>query len=288
MSTHPAHRHDAETASDAIDRFLTVGADRVAYRVIGRDDHPVLLLLQRFRGTMDEWDPLFLDALARGRRVIVFDSPGVGASTGTVPPSIEGMAARAWELVDALGLGELDVLGWSMGGTVAQRMALMRPHGVRRLVIAASGPGGVADAPPPPARALQVSVKPANDDDDFLYLFYAESEASRRAGRASQARIARRLRQSRSVVSGDNVRQQLAAIKAWTEGRDAARPRLGEIAIPTLVASGARDIMVHPYSTFVLSQELPNAELILYADAGHAFLFQHAEAFAQRVLAFLD
>lgn len=276
------------TAADrSEDRYVEIGSARIAYRVVGRIDRAPLLMLQRFRGTMDHWDPLLLDALARERRVIVFDNVGVGASTGEVPPSIQAMAVAADAFIDAIGEDEIDVLGWSMGGAVAQHLALAHPGRIRRLVLAATGPGGVKDAPPLPAQVWQVAAKPENNDDDFLYLFYADGERSREAGRASLARLVPRLERSHSAVSADGVRRQIAAIQAFGDGRDAARPRLAEIAHPALVASGARDIMVHPYSTFVLSQELRDAELVLYPDAGHAFLFQHAERFARRVLEFL-
>ncbi|MFZ5545925.1 MAG: alpha/beta fold hydrolase, partial [Pseudomonadota bacterium] len=171
------------------DQSVEAHGVRYAYRRFGPDSGVPLVFFQRFRGTMDHWDPAFLEVIAKERPVIVFDNAGVGASTGEVAPDIAGAARLAAAFIDALGLQQIDAIGWSMGGAVAQRLTLDRPRLVRRLVLAGTGPGGVAEAPRAPDKVWQVAAKPVNDDEDFLYLFFTESQASREAGLASLRRL---------------------------------------------------------------------------------------------------
>jgi len=266
---------------------LQAGGVRYAYRRFGRSAGVPLVLFQRFRGTIDHWDPALLEILAQERPLIVFDNAGVGASTGEVAPDIAGAAQSAAAFIDALGLAQIDALGWSMGGTVVQQLALDRPALVRRLVLAGTGPGGVAGAPPAPPKVWQVAAKPVNDDEDFLYLFFTDSAASRAAGIASLRRLDRRLGSSHAVVKPEAWQRQAGAIAAWAMGKASAYPRLAEITAPVLVANGAHDVMVHAYNSYAMSQKLPNARLVLYPDAGHGFLFQYAEAFGREVVEFL-
>lgn len=269
-------------------QILDAAGVRYAWRRYGVAGGVPLVLVQRFRGTMDHWDPALLDRLAAHRELIVFDNAGVGLSTGTVAPDIAGAARAAAAFIDALGLAQVDLLGWSMGGAIAQRITLDRPARVRRLVLAGTGPGGVPDAPPPPAKVWQVAARPVNDDEDFLYLFYADTPTSRAAGLASLRRIDRRLSASRAAVAAASWQAQAGAIAAWGQGRDSAWARLHEIRQPVLVANGAHDVMVHAYNSYAMSQRLADAQLVLYPDAGHGFLFQHAERYAADVTAFLD
>lgn len=277
------HYSDDEIPTQTIE----AGGVRFAYRRFGRTSGVPLVLFQRFRGTIDHWDPALLEVLAQERTLIVFDNAGVGASTGEVAPDIAGAARSAAAFIDALGLTEIDALGWSMGGTVVQMLALDRPALVRRLVLAGTGPGGVPDAPPAPAKVWQVAAKAVNDDEDFLYLFFTDSAASRAAGIASLRRLDRRLAASKAVVKPEAWQRQAGAIAAWAAGKPSAYTRLAEITAPVLVANGAHDVMVHAYNSYAMSQKLPNARLVLYPDAGHGFLFQHAQAFGREVVEFL-
>jgi pimeloyl-ACP methyl ester carboxylesterase len=268
-------------------RFLDLGDVRFAYRLFGSADGTPLVLCQRFRATMDHWDPAFLDVLAAARPVIVFDNAGIGFSTGRAADSVAGMAATAASLIEAIGYERVDMLGWSLGGTVAQQLALDRPQLVRRLVLAGTSPGGVPDSPRAPDKVWQVAGKPVNDDEDFLYLFFTESAASRELGLASLRRLDRRLLGSRAAVAPESIQRQVAAIGAWGAGKNSAYDRLHEIKAPTLVANGVHDIMTHAYNSYVISQRVPAAQLILYPDAGHGFLFQYPEQFGKHVLEFL-
>ncbi len=279
-------------AADAVATAFADGPSaRFGYRRFGVSGGVPLVLVNRFRGTIDHWDPALLDALAQERDVIVFDNAGVGTSSGAVPDSVPGMAAGAAEFLAAIGVGRADLLGWSMGGFVAQALALARPELVRRLVVAGSGPGRMPDTPVTPDRVWPTALKPDNDDEDFLYLFFPGTPTARAAGTASLSRLRTRLDSSRSVVEPDGVQAQFAAIRAWS-GPDAgptagAWDRLPELTLPVLVANGAHDVMAHPYLSYAMSQRLPDATLVLYADAGHGFLFQHAERFGGHVREFL-
>lgn len=280
--TTPLRSRDAQT------RYVTVNGLTLAYRTFGTGGGTPLLLTMRLRGTMDHWDPAFVDALAAERPVVVFDSAGVGRSDGAAPSSITGMAELAGAFVDALGLPQVDVLGWSMGGAVALQLAILRPDLVRRLVFAGSGPGGVPDAPRTPPEVFQVAARPVNTDDDFLYLFFTDSEASRAAGLASLRRIDRRVRAADHVPVGPaTLAAQLGALAAWGRGEGSAYAHLDRVRTPTLVLNGTNDIMVPAYSSYVMSQRMPNAQLVLYPDAGHGFLFQYPEQVAGDVLRFL-
>lgn len=270
--------------------LLTLETAGVAYahRRTGMATGTPLVLVQRFRGTVDDWDPLLEVSLAARREVITFDNAGVGASTGTVAVTIEEMAAQAATFIAALDRGPIDMLGWSMGGAVAQRLALDHPSLVRRLVLAATAPGGAAGAPATPADVWDVALKPINGDDDFLYLFFTDDDAGSAAGRRHLARIAARRGAAAPVVSADAVAAQRRAVVRWAAGEGSALAHLHDIEQPALVVNGQRDRMVHAYHSYVLAQGLPDAELILYPNAGHGFLFQHTARFARAVNEFLD
>jgi len=245
-----------------------------------------LVLALRFRGTIDHWDPAFLDLLGAERDVIVFDNVGTGRSTGDPPTTIDGLAAGLLEFIDALGLPEVDLLGWSLGGLVVQAAALRDPGRIRRLVVAGSSPGaGVPGQPAPDPRVWQVATKELNDDEDFLYLFFADTPQSRELGLASLRRIDARVLDTAHVpVSAETMAAQLAVV---TSIGSAIWDRMTELRIPVLVANGAQDVMINAYASFAMAGVLPDAKLVVYSDAGHGFLFQHIQDFASEVVSFL-
>ena len=255
---------------------------RIAYRRDGEGDGLPLVLLQRFRGTIDDWDPDFLAPLAAQRRIIRLDNAGIGGSDGTVPDTVDGMAEVVLSFLDALGLSRVDLMGWSLGGFVAQHVALAAPERIRRLIISGSGPGGVSEGPQPDPRVPGVMAHPKNGAADFLFLFFAPSASSRAAGTASLERLAR-VEARVPEVTAAAFTAQLKAIGQSPGVRD----RLGQFTMPVLVANGAQDVMIPAYRSYVIAQEAPNAKLILYPNAGHGFLFQYAEDFADEVNRFL-
>lgn len=265
-------------------RSIEGASTRFAYRRIGPGSGVPLILSLRLRGTIDHWDPALLDVLASERDVIVFDNRGTGRSSGMTPNTIDGLADGLLEFIDALGLSQVDLLGWSMGGYVAQTATLLRPTLVRRLIVAGSGPGRFPGLPTAPDKVWQIASKPVNDDEDFLYLFFPETDTARQAGLASLRRLDTRLTVSHAEVSPKAVEAQLAALRSFGT---VVWDRLGELTLPVLVANGAHDIMINSYASYAMSQRLPNAKVILYSDAGHSFLFQHAQEFGHDVLRFL-
>ncbi|MEW6397114.1 MULTISPECIES: alpha/beta hydrolase [unclassified Afipia] len=281
------HTKSSFLADTATTKYVDADGARLAYRVIGPEGAPPLLLAMRFRGVMDEWDPAFLEALATKRRVYWFDSAGLGLSSGEVPDSIPGMARVLIALVEALELGPVDILGWSMGGFVAQSAALHRPNLVRSLIVAGSGPGGVPEAPATPPSVLEIAGKPSNVDADFIYLFFPATPEGIAAGREHLARLGKRAEPAELRLTGEGVARQSAAIASF-QGRDAVYPHLAKLSMPILYANGAHDIMVHAYNSYAAVQRAPNAALILYPCSGHGFLFQHYARFARDVHQFLD
>lgn len=260
-----------------------------AYRRLGPRGGTPLVLLNRVRGTLDWWDPEFLDHLAAERDVIVFDNVGTGYTTGAPADSVEGLADGTVEFIEALGLTQVDLLGWTLGGTVAQHIARTRPDLVRRLVVAAAGPGGtVPGAPAPDPRIRATMTKPEVTGDDLVFLFFPDTDTGRAAGYAHLARVATRLATGLPEVSEAAARGQITAI-----AKDAAIPfeqvraDLAAIRQPVLYATGMQDAMIPALAAYTAVQHLADATLVVYGDAGHAFLFQHARKFAAQVTAFL-
>jgi pimeloyl-ACP methyl ester carboxylesterase len=279
--------NDTITITTLIARTLTVEGEqaRFAYRRFGaRSDAPPLVLCMRLRGSLDHWDPAFLNALAAEREVIVFDNVGTGRTTGPIPDSLEQLADGAADFIAALGLTEVDLIGWSLGGLVAQGVALRHPGLVRRLVVAGSTPGGVPDAPTASPKVWEVASHEPNADEDFLYLFFPETPAAREAGLASLRRLDGRLAADDHVpVSAATFAGQMQAV-ARSQG---FYDRLGELPMPVLFITGAHDIMIPPYGSYAGTERLADGKLIVYSDAGHGFLFQHPGAVTADMLAFL-
>ncbi len=276
--------------TSAATQYVDIDGARIAYRAIGPQGSVPLLLLNRFRGTMDDWDPALIDNLARERQVLMFDQPGFARSSGDPPNSLPAFAASAARFASALGHRQVDVLGYSMGGTVALQFALDHPGLLRRLIVAGSGPGHVPDVPPgPPAsdRVWPVATKPVNDDADFLFLFFEDTPSSQAAGRAYRDRLRKRSDAFARVVEPAAWQAQLRSAKSVGTAATSLLPKLGVITHPTLVANGREDIMVATYASFAMARAMPRARLLIYPDSGHGFLFQYPEDFADEVLRFL-
>ncbi|WP_369230620.1 alpha/beta fold hydrolase [Streptomyces sp. R21] len=259
------------------------------YRRMGPRGGVPLVLLNRFRGTIDWWDPEFLDYLAADHDVIVFDNVGVGYTDGEPRDSLDGFAEGAIEFIDALGLAQADLLGWSLGGIVAQRVALRRPELVRKLIVAGSGPAGwVPGAPDFSEKVLGIMNKPDADRDDVLYLFYPETEAARAAGLEHFDHLSARLAEGGPAISEAAAQGMLTAVGALLAVPfDQVVAELEAIKQPVLYANGLHDVMIPAHASYVAVQHLDNATLVLYTGAGHAFLFQYAKAFTKQVADFL-
>ena len=245
----------------------------VGYRVVGSG--PPLVLIMGYGWTMEGWDPRLVHALARHNRVVMFDNAGVGRTQPlpgeqTATLTIDAMAGQASALIDTLGLGRPDVLGWSMGGMIAQALAVLHPAQVRRLVLCATYPGTGAVAVPPQAARQAGSDFPANQASAFdaFKAAIAEYRAARTAPIA--AKVA-----------------QAGAVSDWSDGTDAAGRKTARISVPTLIADGTDDQLDPVANDHTLARLIPRASLVLYPDAGHAFLFQEPTRFASRIESFL-
>jgi pimeloyl-ACP methyl ester carboxylesterase len=265
---------------------------RYAFRRYGNPDTSAvpLLMLQHFRGNIDGWDPQLVDTLAQEREVILLDYAGVGGSGGALRTDIEGMAQDVVAFTNAAGLKKFDLLGFSMGGFVAQVVAMIRPHLVRRLVLAGTGPEGGANMPNAITWSGDVLEALTRDEvtaESHVGLFFENTETSRELGFAYLSRIFSRT-EDRDAPTDAAVREaQLTAIMKWSVPDTSRLGRLAAISQPTLVANGDNDIVVPTENTYRLAQHIPNATVSIYPDAGHGFLFQYPEAFGAEVNKFL-
>jgi len=257
-----------------------------AYRQLG-EGTPALVLLQHFRGNLDNWDPALVDALARERRVVTFDNAGVGGSTGTTPSTIAQMARDAIAFLEALELGPVDLLGFSIGSFVAQEIALIRPAVVRRLVLASAAPRGAAGMHGWSAAVIGAVGGRKPDPDGYLDVFYTSSTSSRKAGQDSLERMFSRTT-DRDEATGWQTRQaQYDAVCDWGVPNHALLQRVSGIEAPAFVANGDSDPMILPRYSHLLAGLMPRAEVKIYPDSAHGFLFQHHQEFASDVLGFL-
>lgn len=256
---------------------------RYAYRVIGEADATPLVCLQHFTGTMDSWDPIVVDSLARRRRVIVFDNAGVGASGGRVTDTVKQMTIDAEAFIDALGVGEVDLLGFSLGGFIAQAMAARGKVPVRRIISAGSAPQGGEE------HLMQVVAEAfaKGASDVRLPLFFTPSARSQSAGAAFIARATVRTAE-RDPESGEAVSAaQATAIIGWCAADAKDHALLRSIEQPTLIVHGSDDTMFPVVNAYEMFKHMRNATLILYPDAGHGALFQYSETFSSHAEVFL-
>jgi pimeloyl-ACP methyl ester carboxylesterase len=287
MMTPPDESTQPESAETTPTRFVSAGEVRFAYRRFGNPSGTPLVFLQHFRGSMDNWDPALLNGFAQDRTVITFDNAGIGFSSGEVPDNVAAMAQHALDFLDALQLGQVDLLGFSLGGYIAQHLALSRPQLVRRLILAGTGPGkgeGTQDLNPTILDAASLPPSP----NGVLQLFFEPTETSQAAGAAFLQRLQTRAGERDPFLTGPGVQAQRTALTRWDRNEDAAYPHLPEIAHPVLVASGSHDLIIPTVNAFVLAQRLSNAQLIIYPDSGHGFLFQYHTLFGKHATLFLE
>ena len=268
---------------------LEAEGQRYAYRRFGTGSRPPLLCLQHFTGTLDNWDPAVIDPLAAGREVILFESAGLGRSTGAVPESIAGMAQHAHRFLDGLGLANCDVLGFSLGGMIAQQIIRDRPSIIRRMILVGTAPRGGEDIMhiEKPSLAKYLRDPALTGYARLQKLFFAPTESSEAAGAAFIKRLALRA-QDREPVAGMEVAQaQVAAFREWEHVVGERFADLKGIRHPTLVVNGIFDEMIPVRNSYWLSASLPNAVLLTYPDSGHGSLFQFHESFTRQAAAFL-
>ena len=287
MNNNQEARGDVVTSfKDAPTRTVSAGGVSFAYRELGPKTGVPVIFLHHLAAVLDNWDPRVVDGIAATHRVITFDNRGVGASTGSTPNTIQAMAKDAVTFIRALGLEKVDLLGFSMGGMVAQVIAADEPELVRKLIIAGTGPAG--------GDGIKNVTKLSHLDtirglltfqDPKQFLFFTRTANGRRAGKEFLARLKERTENRDKAISLKSYFTQLKAIHQWGLAQPAD---LSGIRQPVLVANGDNDRMVPTKNTVDLAHRLPDSELVIYPDAGHGGIFQYHEQFVDKALDFLE
>jgi pimeloyl-ACP methyl ester carboxylesterase len=246
-----------------------------------------LLLLQHFRGNLDNWDPPLIDALSANRRVVIFDNVGVGATSGVTPSTIAEMARGALDFVDALRLERVDLLGFSIGSFVAQEIVLARPRLVHRVVLASAAPEGARGMHGWADDVIDAVGRPEPSPDGYLHVFFTESEASRGAGIATLGRVFGPKEHADAPTTWQTRLAQYDAVCSWGVPNHSLLQRVGTIDAPVFIAAGDSDPMILPRYSHLLAGLIPGARVKIYPDSAHGFLFQHHELFAADVEDFL-
>ena len=275
----------SDTSSTVPTRFALSDGIRFAYRRWGKPSGVPLVFLNYFSGNLDDWDPQVTDGLAAEYEVIVFDNAGVASSGGETPGTVSAMTRDALAFCDALGLKKINAVGFSLGGMIAQQLALDHPDRVDRIVLLGTGPRGGEGM-----TFTELSADERADPVQFLLAaFFSPSDASQAAGRAYVDRLAARTRDRDRPVSPKTAEAQLHAIREWGAVPSSDRyATLQKIKHPTLVVHGTKDIVVQPVNAFILAEHLPDAQLIMYPDSNHGAQYQHAELFLKHAKLFLS
>jgi len=266
-------------------RFVETQGIRYAYRRFGKTGTVPLLFLGYFNSNMDGWDPSVTNSLAQDHEVILFDNAGVGASGGDTPCAVVEMAEHSVAFCRALGLNSINIVGFSLGGMIAQQVALDHPYLVQRLILLGTGPRGGEGM-----TFTELSAEEQADPVAFLLgAFFSPSESSQSAGREYMKRLDLRTNDRDLPVSKNSAEAQLLAIREWgTIPATGRYSTLKQIAHRTLIVHGNKDIVVAPINALILTEHLPNAQLIVYSDSSHGAQYQHATLFLEHVRLFLN
>jgi pimeloyl-ACP methyl ester carboxylesterase len=274
------------TWKDVPTRTVDVGGTQFAYRELGADSDVPVVFLHHLTAVLDDWDPRVIDGIAAERRVIAFDNRGVGASGGSVPHTVEEMGRDAIAFIHALGLDKVDLIGFSLGGGVAQMVALQAPDLVRQMILAGTGPRGGEGIDEMTRIAAVAYLKAALTlKDPRNFLFFPRTPTGKRAAKDYLGRLKERTTGRDKRISLQARRAQLKAIRAAGKS---APDDLSRITQPVFVANGDHDLMVASSHSADMARRLPNARLTIYPDSGHGGVFQHHEEFVPAALAFLN
>jgi pimeloyl-ACP methyl ester carboxylesterase len=274
-----------DTHATARTQFVQVGDVRFAYRRFGRRGGLPLLFLNYFAANMDDWDPKVTNGFAAEQEVILFDNAGVGSSTGDTPSIVSAMTKDCVDFCRALDLKSFDVVGFSLGGMIAQQLTFEYPDMIGRMILLGTGPRGGEGM-----TFTELSLDALADPVALLMsAFFTSSEASKAAGRAYIERLRLRIANRDAPISKKAAGAQLAAIREW--GTVPSKDRysmLARIQQRTLIVCGSKDIVVMPINAFLLAQHLPDAQLVMYPDASHGAQSQHAAVFLEHARLFLN
>ncbi len=287
MTTNNSQHDDVVTSySTAPARTVTAGGVTYAYRELGPKGGIPVVFFVHLAATLDNWDPRIIDPIAQRHHVIAFDNRGVGASTGTVPDTIESMADDAYAFITALGFHTVDVFSFSLGGMIAQSLVIKHPSLVRKLILTGTGPAG-GDGIDKVAGTTYYDTLRATltRRDPKEFLFFNRDDIGKRAARAFIERLNERTATRDAKISIKAFQTQLKAIKRW--GR-ATPADLSAVTQPTLIANGDNDRMVPSVLSEDLHRQITGSQLIIYPNSGHGGIFQYHREFAAAAIEFLD
>ena len=273
------------TLETAATQFIETNGIRFAYRIIGTAKGVPLVLLQHFTGTMDYWDPAVVNGLAKSRTVVVFDNAGVGASGGKVPDNVEQMSTDALAFINVLGFQQIDLLGYSLGGMIAQILAAQHPALVRKVILANTAhQGGGNDL----MRVLQEAMSQKTYPDPRMVLFFNDSKKGVEAGQAFLKRAGVR-QKDRDPEGGPEVANaQAKALIEFSTKQDPSNTLLNAIGQPVLIVTGSNDTMLPTDSSYAMFKTLRAAQLVIYPDSNHGAIFQYHDQFVTDVGNFLS
>lgn len=269
-------------------QLLNIGDVSLAYRKFGKPGTTPVVCLQHLTGTLNNWDPIHTNRLAQDREVILVDYRGVGRSTGETPDSMQGMAQDIIRFIEVLGLSQVDLFGFSLGGMVAQQVTVDAPHLIRRLVIAGTGPAGGEGMATFSPQVQEIFSRPNRTEAERVRdLFFAQTQTSIATGNAWLGRISERQEDREPEAQPQVAQAQLTALAKWGTVPENRYSDLKKINQAVLVVNGNDDIMIPSINSYILQQELANARLVLFPDSGHGAHFQYPEEFAELAANFL-
>lgn len=265
-------------------QYIDIEGISFAYRTFGVPSEVPIVCLQHFTGTLDNWDPIITNGLASQRQVILIDNRGVGNSGGETPDNVEAMAEDTLKIIDALGIHRCDLLGFSLGGFIAQLIAVRKPELLRKVIIVGSAPQGVEVLHTFP-QLIEKAMK-LEPMERFLFIFFTSSEKSRAKGLAALGRLIERTQDRDADAKMQAISAQITALTRW--GTDAPTIELNKIQLPVLIVSGSNDEMMESMNSVELFKSIPNSIVTLYPDSAHGSFFQYPEIFVDQANSFLN
>ena len=287
MTTNNSQHDDVITSySTAPSLTVTAGGVTYAYRELGPKGGIPVIFFVHLAATLDNWDPRIIDPIAQQHHVIAFDNRGVGASTGTVPDTIESMADDAYTFITALGFTTVDIFSFSLGGMIAQALVLKHPELVRKLILTGTGPAGGRNIDKVAGTTYYDTLRATlTRKDPKEFLFFNRDEIGKRAAHAFVERLNERTEDRDANISIKAFQTQLKAIKRWGRSTPAD---LSKITQPTLIANGDNDRMVPSVLSEDMHRRIAGSQLIIYPNSGHGGIFQYHREFASAAIEFLD